>query len=687
MKILCKNILLTTAAVCLSCLLSTGVSAKVCFVGDPDCTAGADFGGDYTDPSENGDSCVAEGYILKTACDADPSRYVTGYCPYNNKYVMCCGRDYAYDKCVYPLVTDGKCGNKYKCVCDKDKYPYKQQNATTCVNTVSGQQYTNSMASGASCVYNTYSGNQSTMNSYFTKCTCDRGLYPKTEQECLDNGSSTTGNACTDSEGNTYYSACICGDSFKVISSDCEYGTYISDPLCTQGDVVKAPRCCTCNINIYPYEDKNNPEVKSYASCESLEGCTRGSRYKATECELGYKLDGGKCVPKDCHEILTDYIADKGITSYSIYTTGVTPSTTNVIVARDTDYGAKWENFYNKKVISAMVYASTIKGSDILTNLVKQQCTETPVIEISGNMTSSAPLDFTSVIIKSSSSWWNEGGITCTNCGFELFATYNGKNKRMDLKYDSEKPNADNMYVDAYKLELNDGSSFYSKGYDFKLSSLIVKNTSYNQIFFEGKSNSARNEFRVEGNYTQAGAAGFKYYNVYARDTYIGCPNGGTGCGYDKDNTGYDNSGISLYDTNWYLWEDPSSSYNLHMESRSYVGTPRGQGFDEWSDTGGRIIGRNFMWFHTNVNDVHYNAEDSDWCSRTSGPLKYINSSGTISTIGFSGDGHRILCVGNGHNSSCGARYVVWKGTGSHTESVNGGNCGAKRCLFCAGVL
>ena len=365
MKILYKTMGLGLLSACLCLLCAAPASAKVCFVGEENCTGGGIFE-DYEKPDADGSLCKQEGYTEKSLCQADMTKYIVAYCPYNSNYVMCCGREYSYDACVYPLVADGKCGNRFKCRCDSDKYPYKQQSATICQNTVTGQNYNNSLASGASCVYTGFANGQTSINAYFTECLCDRGIYPKTEEECLNNGSTTTGNSCTDSNGNTYYAACICGDKFKVISSDCKYGTYITDPLCTQGDVVKAPKCCDCNINTYPYEDMNNEEVETYASCESLEGCTRGSRYKATSCKLGYKIDGGKCVPKECDEILTDYIKDKGIKDYVLYETGKTPSATNVIIAKDTGYGAEWKNFYNKKVISAMVYANAIYGSDLV---------------------------------------------------------------------------------------------------------------------------------------------------------------------------------------------------------------------------------------------------------------------------------------------------------------------------------
>ena len=86
MKILCKNSFVLLWFVCFGLVLTSESQAKVCFVGDPDCAQGAEFD-EYADPNEDGESCTSEGYVLKTECDADASKHITGYCPYNSNYV------------------------------------------------------------------------------------------------------------------------------------------------------------------------------------------------------------------------------------------------------------------------------------------------------------------------------------------------------------------------------------------------------------------------------------------------------------------------------------------------------------------------------------------------------------------------------------------------------------------------
>ena len=68
--------------------------------------------------------CTDEGYILAKDCRVQVGMQVAEYCPYDHKYVMCCGLEYAYTKCTYPLKPDGYCGGKYKCACDTVKYPF-----------------------------------------------------------------------------------------------------------------------------------------------------------------------------------------------------------------------------------------------------------------------------------------------------------------------------------------------------------------------------------------------------------------------------------------------------------------------------------------------------------------------------------------------------------------------------------
>ena len=581
MKILYKTMGLGLLSACLCLLCAAPASAKVCFVGEENCTGGGSFE-DYENPDADGSLCKQEGYTEKSLCQADMTKYIVAYCPYNSNYVMCCGREYSYDACVYPLVADGKCGNRFKCRCDSDKYPYKQQSATICQNTVTGQNYNNSIASGASCVYTGFANGQTSVNAYFTECLCDRGLYPKTEEECSTGGASVSEKACTDSNGNKYYASCICSDDFRKIASECEYGININEPMCQQADVIKVKQCCECNVNTYPYDDikdveGSNSPVASYASCEKEKGCTRGSRYRATSCKAGYKVVSGECVPKECDEALTDYFNERPIKEYALYETGKTPSATNVIITKDTGYGAKWENFYNKKVISAIVYANTLEGDDLLTQVIKTKCSQTPKIEISGiTMSSTSPLDFTSVIIKSSSSWWNRGGFTCTNCGIDSGKFYN--EAKAELKYDANMPNTGNVYAKYSGAEIT--AEYRATGYnhEFGSSGFQVRNFGKFPFMIEGVNNSNRIKVSGEG-FSVKGQAAMRYANIYVKNLAIGVDwsygNASTNLNFVSHQEYATSSSLSLYNSDYYLYDHSTGTANkLYMSTSTVLGVP-----------------------------------------------------------------------------------------------------------------
>ena len=113
MKILYKTMGLGLLSACLCLLCAAPASAKVCFVGEENCTGGGSFD-EYEKPDGKGALCTQDGFDTKVSdCKNDPDRQITAYCPYNNEYVKCCSKEYVYDApCVYPLVTKGRCGNK-----------------------------------------------------------------------------------------------------------------------------------------------------------------------------------------------------------------------------------------------------------------------------------------------------------------------------------------------------------------------------------------------------------------------------------------------------------------------------------------------------------------------------------------------------------------------------------------------
>ena len=64
MKILYKTMGLGLLSACLCLLCAAPALAKVCFVGEENCTGGGSFD-EYKDPAEDGKVCTDEGYILK----------------------------------------------------------------------------------------------------------------------------------------------------------------------------------------------------------------------------------------------------------------------------------------------------------------------------------------------------------------------------------------------------------------------------------------------------------------------------------------------------------------------------------------------------------------------------------------------------------------------------------------------
>lgn len=563
----------TILMVC-GCMFASQANARVCFATDPECGAGGNFGN--IDPDYMSNLCIDAGYAsIASDCQNTVGMQIGAYCPYDHKYAICCGLEYAYTKCTPPLKAVDTCGGKLKCECDTSKFAYLQKTASVCRNVLNGTEYTNSRGDGGSCSYMGYdhSLQTSTINIRFAECTCDRGLYPKTEEECSSIGASTAGNACTDSNGNNFYSSCLCGPEYKYISSDCKYGTYVKDPLCQQGDVYKTKRCCECNSATYPYADYSDIDesVETYATCEHERGCTRGSRYRATSCKLGYKVVSGKCEPKTCGEIIQDYLADKKITNFALYETGKTPAATNVIIGDNTGYGAKWENFYNKNVISGQVYASTIYGNDTLTKLMKTQCTAVPQVYVS-DMSSTGTLNFTSIELKTSSSWWNKGGFICTNCSIDSFHFYNQSSA--ELKYDSSKPNGDNMYVKFTGADIT--AKYTSVGYHYELGSLgfVIKNPVSFPVVLAGKS--ASEKVTISGQkFSVLGHAALQYVDLKVSPVCVG-----TTCGDNNTSSGvYFNPG-NVYYTSSTLWLDNSTYWlyeagnirSLHMSTSSMVG-------------------------------------------------------------------------------------------------------------------
>ncbi len=335
-------------AVCMllacGCFWSAGnVSAKVCFVGDSDCAGGADFG-EYVDPAADGELCKKEGYILKADCEANPAKHVTGYCPYNANYVMCCGKEYSYDLCLYPLVSDGKCGNRHKCVCDS-KFPFNDNyNDTSCK-----LKYPGSVADGGSCVQTTYNAanNSGKTDIYFSECICNPASYPFLREDCT-NGTEPSDDGCTGTDRITRYSSCICNrEKYQFAAGDCEFGGNLDkkEYYCIQGGSYFFTQCYNCDA--FPATSLDH--VKGGEGV-GYKKCTYGNRYQILQCEAGYRpgKDGDNCRELTCEEAV-----DEWLTTYpeqkARYTLLASP-----------------QNIQDSKLVNATSNASNIKTQNVI---------------------------------------------------------------------------------------------------------------------------------------------------------------------------------------------------------------------------------------------------------------------------------------------------------------------------------
>ncbi len=254
MKILYKTMGLGLLSACLYLLCAAPASAKVCFVGDENCGAGGSF-----EPAEklpNEDLCRQEGYTSLASTCLNPG----GTCPYDAKYVKCCGSEYAYQACVFPLetikvqnsegkeVTD-KCGNLYKCRCNSEyKTPadWSDEASNKC------------QPGGGVCIMST------TDTVYYNKCTCDGNYFPY-EKSCPKN--TTEIDSCTDSDGLTRKS-CQCPNTYKT----CTYGGAPGADTCIQNGITLYSSCNTPEqecINAGYYE--NCSKQRCYYDTQNME--------------------------------------------------------------------------------------------------------------------------------------------------------------------------------------------------------------------------------------------------------------------------------------------------------------------------------------------------------------------------------------------------------------------------------
>ena len=284
--------------------------ARVCFATDPECGSGGNFG-NMDDLKQYDDACKKYNYTYENSCPAEYIKYV---CPYKSTWLKCCGKQFRYEGCIYPLEIDksqigevvdgvaqyGKCGTRYACKCP-DEYEISSEYAET-NNCQPGGGYcmlndgTTDTVKYKTCICDkdiytdadSCKNNQTELSScrddkgdVRKKCHCDRGVYPKTSCEFGGKGSS-----CIDSNsGREYYKEC------KTAAELCEEKGYYKD--------CGTWRTNSTNINYAVCERDKSKSTHPYI-CESGEQCP-------------YHPDYYKCIFS-----IRSYCTDKGFTKEDI---------------------------------------------------------------------------------------------------------------------------------------------------------------------------------------------------------------------------------------------------------------------------------------------------------------------------------------------------------------------------------
>lgn len=396
------------------CLFASHADARVCFATDPDCGSGGNFG-NMDGLNDTDCACIAAGYncpntsavkcakldwtirdkidwdlpsdkigiivgktasfssnvsllpISTTSCNPSSLKY---HCPYNSACTKCCDPDYNYASCSYPLQIAGKCGDKYKCVCDSNKYKYSYDgagNSQKCEN--------NSTPGGSSCVHQVANSSKNGVDvqTFYAECKCDRALYPYTPDICDENAE--VGDSCLeiDSSGVTtkYFSACYCNPKiFKYSAAGCS--PYVGDETrgkCSSGGTTYYKTCKTCdgypakNLDHVGYNN-GEPADKDYEVCPYRQV---GAEYKILACrDPGYRVSkdgdydvdengekikdkngnyiklkaGEKCIPMECEEAVKYFVGKQPNYGYFNGTSlvdenGVKVSRTMAVIAKD----------------------------------------------------------------------------------------------------------------------------------------------------------------------------------------------------------------------------------------------------------------------------------------------------------------------------------------------------------------
>ena len=304
MKKLCNYLAAACLLVC-GCIFAFEAQARVCFATDENCGSGGNFGNYDPEPLNN--ACIQDGYNCDSlsGCSCNTETQIKYNCPYRTSWLKCCGKEYFYAACTYPLQNNGECGGKYRCRCDRTKFGYNDNyTATSCE-----KQYPGSLAGGGSCVETSFDTNEKVLKTdiYYSDCICNRATYPYLREDCTD-GTEPSADGCTGTDGTTRYSSCICNTTiYPFQPGDCEFGGNMDkkEYYCIQGGSYHFKRCYNCDA--FPATSLDH--VKGGEGV-GYEKCTYGNRYKILQCESGYRpgKDGANCRELTCEEAVDEWL-------------------------------------------------------------------------------------------------------------------------------------------------------------------------------------------------------------------------------------------------------------------------------------------------------------------------------------------------------------------------------------------
>ena len=256
---------------------ASGAEARVCFATDPDCGSGGNFG-NMDDLKQYDDACKKYNYIYENSCPAEHIKYI---CPYKSTWLKCCGKQFRYEGCIYPLEIDksqvgevidgvtqyGKCGTRYACKCS-DEYEISSEYAET----------NNCQPGGGYCLQS--DGTTDTVK--YKTCTCDEDIYTDVGS-CKNNQTETS--SCKDAQG-TVRKKCHCDRGVYPYAA-CEYGPSVGAKTCIDSNSGREyySRCKTA-------EEACREEGFEYNECSRVKNCEHETLTKKVRTTCAKKVLG-----------------------------------------------------------------------------------------------------------------------------------------------------------------------------------------------------------------------------------------------------------------------------------------------------------------------------------------------------------------------------------------------------------